>query len=107
MTHRGQPRESFAELRKSPRERYADWRGDLPLPEHLVSKRRPLDPVRGAVLMLVLPFSALAAAVSPDGWPWWQRVLAFLAALVLSVYPTLLIIGYWRLWRHRTSGGPS
>lgn len=107
MAHRGQPRESFAGLRKSPREQYAAWRGDLPLPEHLASKHRPLDPLRGAIAMVVFPISFLTAAVGPYGWPWWQRILAFLAALALSVYPTLLIIGYWRLWRRRVSGGPS
>jgi hypothetical protein len=57
--------------------------------------------------MAVLPFSALSAAVSPDGWLWWQRFLAFLAALALGIYPTLLIIGYWRLRRREVSGDSS
>jgi lysylphosphatidylglycerol synthetase-like protein (DUF2156 family) len=65
-----------------------------------------MDPVKNAVMMALLPCSAMAVAFGP-GWSWWQRVLAFLAALALCVYPGLLIIGYWRLWRRRASNGPS
>jgi hypothetical protein len=56
--------------------------------------------------MAVLPFSFFSAALGPYGWSWWQRVLGLLAALALCVYPVLLIIGYWRVWQHRTSGRP-
>ncbi|MFG1809360.1 hypothetical protein [Streptomyces sp. NPDC049040] len=56
--------------------------------------------------MAVLPLSLFAAVLGPYGWPWWQRVLGLLAALALCVYPVLLVIGYWCLWRHRASGSP-
>lgn len=104
MTHRGQPRELFAELRKTPRERYVAWRGDLPLPEHLAAKRRPMDPLGGALAMGVVPLSLFAAVLGPSDWSWWQRVVGLLAGLALSVYPTLLIVGYWRVWRRRAGG---
>jgi hypothetical protein len=100
VTHSGSPGKPWK--KKGIREHFTDWRGDLPLPEFLATKRQPLDPVRSALVLTTLPLSCLAAAFAP-GWQWWQRILALLAALALSTHPTLLLIGYRRLRRRRKS----
>lgn len=91
--------------RGSPRERFARWKKDLPLPELLATNRtRHPDPVRDTLALGIWPVSLLVVAVGPFGWLWWQRLLAFLGAVVLGVYPTLIFIGYWRISRRRKSG---
>lgn len=75
----------------------------MPLPELLATNRtRHPDPIRD-FLGLVIPTVSLAAGVFGPGWPWWQRVLSFLGAMLFGTYPTLIFIGYWRLRRTRKS----